>query len=122
MNSRGVLQGDDVVVHVLVQVVDHGCQGGGLPGVRWPGHQDQAAPLGKHLFQDLWKTEGVQSGYVFWNETKRCCKAGVFLEDVHPEPCEALQRIGDVDFSGLFESLDLPIREKLIQDETNLFH
>ena len=47
-----IFDGDDVLVTVLVDMVNHGCQRRGLTGTRGTGHQNEAARQLAEILQD----------------------------------------------------------------------
>ncbi len=51
----GILDRDDVLVHAMVDVIDHGGQSSGLAGARCPGDQHQSARLKSQLLNDRGK-------------------------------------------------------------------
>jgi hypothetical protein len=58
----GVFDGDDVVASRGVDLIENGCQSGGLPGTGDPGHQCDAAGLLDEVVDRLGQVEFLEGG------------------------------------------------------------
>ncbi len=81
----GILDGEDVVMEVLVDVVDHGRQGSGLARTGRTGHQHQAAGVFGNLAKDLRGIQIFQAQHSAGDGPKYRAGAARLLEGVDPE-------------------------------------
>ena len=104
-----VLDGEDVLVALAVDLVDHGSQGGGLPRSGRSRHQDQAARLVTQLADHGRQSQLMEGLDLERNETEDARRGAALVEDVGAEAGQALQAEGEVEFETLFEAMLLGI-------------
>ena len=104
-----IFDGENVVVPLGVDLVDHGSEGGGFAGAGRTGDQHQAARLFAHLADDCGKPELVERLDLEWNETEdRRCRAAL-IENVGAESGQSFQAEREIQFKVLFEAMLLGV-------------
>jgi len=102
----GVLDGDDVVGLVLVDVVDHRGQRRRLAATGGPGDQNQAAGDQGDLLEHLGQIQLVECLDVGGDDAEDQRDRAPLLEDVHAEPAQGLDAVGQIEL-GVFLEIQL---------------
>ncbi len=101
-----VLDGDDVRRSRVVDVVDHGREGGALAAARGAGHEHEAALLLRDLLEDGRQVQLVDRLHLEGDD-EHGADGAALLEDVAAEPAEARHAVGEVDLLRVLEPLAL---------------
>jgi hypothetical protein len=102
-----ILDGQDVARAVLVAVVQHGSNGGGLARAGGANHQHQTALLHDDLGKHGWEAKGVEPGNLAEDVAHHDGDAVALPEDVHPEVAHVPPAKGEVHLLESFEALGL---------------
>ena len=109
-----VLDREDVVVPLLVDLVDHRRQRGGLTGSRRPGHQHETArPLGQRG-QHLRQVQLLEAADLLGNQPVDGADRAALVEHVDAEAGQALDAEREVELERLLESLLLGVGEHAV--------
>ena len=103
----GVLDGDDVPAHRVVDVVDHRREGGGLAGAGRAGDEHQAARLEREALDDVGEVQLLEGGDLGRDLAHGHADAAALAEHVDAEAPEGRRRVGEVDLVVLAEAADL---------------
>ena len=113
----GILEGNDVVVLLFVDQVDHGCQGRRFSGSGGPCDQDKTGLLPAQHLNRLGQHEFPQGFDHGRNEPKSPPVTSPFDENVGPETSLALHFISEINiFPGLQQSQLLFFKQLQEQD------
>ena len=96
-----VFDGEDVVMMVFVDVVDHCRQGGGFTGTGRAGYQHQAARLVGNFLEHFGRVQLFQREHFAGNGTEYGGRAAFGVECVHTETGDVGQLEGKVGFQPL---------------------
>src|SRR5205085_10944522 len=77
----GIFHRDDVLVEVLVDVVDHRRERGGLAGAGRAGDQEDSTGAAADLAGHFWQADLFEGQNFVWNLTKHHRAATLLLED-----------------------------------------
>ena len=115
-----ILDGDDVILPVLVRMVHDRRQRRGLAAAGRSG--DQHEPLVEHrrLFQDRRQTEVVRGQDLRGDLPEHRADAIPLLEEIGAEARDAGDLVSEVDVAGLFEDLDLVLRRDLVEHRAQI--
>jgi len=111
-----VLDGDDVLVAGLVDLVDHRRQSGGLAGSGRAGDDHEAAGLLRELVKDVGQAELVEPWDVDGDQPEGRAQAVALEEGVHAEARLPGHRIGEVDLPLVLEALPLVLGEDRVDE------
>ncbi len=112
----GVFDGEDMVMEVLVDVVDHGRQRGRLTGTGRPGHQHQTARELGDLAEDLRRIEIFEAQHSTGDGTKYRAGTARLLESVDPETGQIGHLEREVDLEVLLQLLALVIVHDVVNE------
>src|SRR5207247_5785336 len=97
--------GQNVIVALGVDLVDHGRQGCRFARSRWSSHQHQPAGLLAHLGYDSRQPELIEVLNLKWNDAEyRRCRA-TLVEHIGTEAGQAFQSEREIEFEMLFEAV-----------------
>jgi hypothetical protein len=109
-----IFNGEDVIVALLVDLVDHGRQRRGLTGSRRTGDQHETArPLGERG-QHLRQVQILEAADLFRNQSVHRADRPALIEHVHAEASQPLDAEGEVELEGLLEPLFLCVGEHAV--------
>ena len=106
-----ILNRENMFSTVFIDVVENGCQGGGLAGSGWSGHQHQSFRRAADLLHDRGQAQGL---HVRNGIAKGAQAGGIGAPlpvHIHPKPGNPLESVGAVQLPGLFQLLALGIVE-----------
>jgi hypothetical protein len=106
-----ILDRHDVLVPIVVDLVDHRRQRGGLAGPGRARHQDQAPGTFRQFGDDLRQPQLFEAHDLEWNGAKRPRHVPPLHEDVRAEAGELLHAEREVELVGLLELMLLGIRQ-----------
>ncbi|MNE75816.1 hypothetical protein D3C80_1720090 [compost metagenome] len=112
----GILDGEDVVVEVVVDVIDHGRQGGGLARTGRARDQHQAAGKLRYLAKHLRRPQIFQGQDCARYGTKHGARAPRLLEGVDPEARHAGHLEGEVHLEILLQLLALVVVHDVVDE------
>src|SRR2546430_983080 len=107
----GILDGDDVLVALAVDLVDHRGQGGRLARAGGAGDEHQAARLVADLFDHDGQTELLESEDLVGDLAIDGGGGAALVEDVGSEPRQPLDAERDVELEVFFEAVLLGVGE-----------
>src|SRR6202451_2084574 len=81
----GILNGQDVIVALAVDFVDHGGEGGGFSGTGRPRHQHQTTRLVAKLADDRGQPKLIEGFDFEWNKTKHGSGCATLIKYVGAE-------------------------------------
>ena len=100
-----ILDGDDVMVETLIDVIDHRGQGGRLAGARRPGDQHQPARPGTQLGQHRRRAQLLEIHHPGRNQPQDESHATLLLEDRHAEAAHVAEGKTEVAAANLLQLL-----------------
>ena len=116
-----VFDGQDVVILVAVEVIDHCRQGGRLARTGRPGDQHQTARHVGDLLEHLAHAEVFHGQHFRRNGPEYRTGTAVLVERVDPETGNARYFEGEVGLEELFEILALLVVHDVVDQRVNLF-
>ncbi len=102
-----VFDGENVVGTVVIAVVDHARERGGLARTRGAGNEHQAARQHAQVAEDLRRAEIIQVDDVRGNAAENGARAAVLVEGIDAKPRQLRNFEGEIGFEELFEGLAL---------------
>jgi hypothetical protein len=115
-----VLDREDVAGHLLVALLQHRRERGGLAGARGAHHEDQAALLEHQRVQQRRQVQRVECRDVVRNAAQHRGDRTALLEAAQAKAAHARQPDPDVELAGVFELLELRGRQQLGQQLARL--
>ena len=109
-----ILNRKDVPLHMVIQVVDHRCERGGLTGTGWTSHQDQAPGSVDDIPEDRWRTNIFESPYRIGDSPESTSDATIVMEAVDTKPGQTLNRIGIINFQVRFKITPVLIAHRAV--------
>src|SRR5829696_288460 len=109
-----VLNAHDVLVPGLVDLVDHGGEGGRFAAPRRARNKDEPARLLGKVLYSLWQPELADALYLARDGTESRANSPPLEVDVHPEAGAARQRVTEVEFPLVLQSLALLVGEEVV--------
>ena len=103
----GIFDGDDVPVHVLVDVVQYRSERRGLSASGGAGDQNETPGFMSYPLHHLWKDEILEGAYGGRYRADRDRWILPLLKDIYTKPAQALNAIADVYLRGIPEMLFL---------------
>ncbi len=85
----GVLDGENMMVFVVIDVIDHRGQGGALARTGWPGDHDQPARLHADIAKNLAHPEVFHGQHLGGDGAEYGSGAAILVERIDPEPGHA---------------------------------
>ncbi len=116
----GVLDGDDVIVPLLVDEVHHRRERGGLSRAGGPRHEDQPLAQKTEVEHGLRQAELLRGQNRDGNRPKDRSDAVSILEHVHAEAGKSGDLVGAVDVSLLFKDAPRLLVENGVNERPNL--
>ncbi len=110
----GILDGQDVVVALAVDLVDHGRQRCGFAGASWSRDQHQTARLVAQLAHHGGQAKLVERLDLEGNQTKHGRRGATLVEHVGAEAGQAFQSEGEVEFEAFLEAVLLGVRHDAV--------
>jgi len=115
-----VLDGEDVVFPVLVRVIHHGGQGGGLAGAGGAGHQDQAFVEHGELLEyrrqrGVELLEILEGQHLAGDLAKDRGDAVFLIEKIGAKAGNAWNLVAEIDIARFFVNLDLIFRRDFVK-------
>ena len=104
-----ILDGEDVIVPLAVDLVDHGRQRCGFAGAGRPRYQHQAARLIAELAHHGGQAELVERLDFERNQTEDSCGGAALVEHVGAEAGQPFQSEGEIQFKAFFEAVLLRV-------------
>ncbi len=111
-----VLDGEDVLLARLVDLVDHRCQRGGLARARRAGHEHEATRLLAEVMDDGRQAQVVDRGDHRRDQAERRAQRGALEVGVDAEARLAGDRVGEVDLPVRLQALALIVGEDPVDD------
>src|SRR5215211_1217610 len=109
-----VLHAHDVLVPGLVDLVDHGSEGGRFAASRRACNKDEPAWfLGKVLY-GLWQPEFADALYLAGDGTESRANSAPLEVDVDPEAGASRQRVAEVELPLVLKALALVVGEEVV--------
>ena len=109
-----ILDGENVILPLLVDLVDHRRQRGGLTGSGRTGHQHEAArPLGERR-EHLRQVQLLEAADLLRNQPVDRADRAALIEHVHAEARQALDAEREVELQRLLESLLLRVGQHAV--------
>ncbi len=115
-----VLNGQDVFVFVVVDVVHHRCQRGGLARTGRAGHQHQPPGHRTDIAEHTAHTELFHGQHFGRNGPEHRAGTAVLIEGVHPETGHAGHLKGEVGFQEFFKVLALLVIHYFVDQTMHL--
>jgi hypothetical protein len=115
-----ILDGEDVAVFVLVDVVDHRRQRGRLARTGRAGHQDQALRLLDHLAEQRRAGQVLEGEHLGRNGTEHRTGATVLVERVHTEARQRRDLEGEVHFEEFLVIAALLVGHDVVHQRMDL--
>src|SRR5512139_659443 len=115
-----VLDGEDVRVLVLVDVVHHRCQRGRLARAGRPGDEHDAARLVRDLLEDGRAVELLQRQHLGRNRAEHRACAILLVEGVDAEACQRGDLEREVDFQRLLVHLALAVVHDVVHHSVHV--
>src|SRR5262249_28121444 len=106
-----ILNGNNVLVTFLVDVVDDRCQRRRFPTAAGASHQDQPLLQTHERIDHLWQVqlcEGIQTA---GQETKNRANSFMLAEEIHPKASDTWDFIGEIEITARLENLSLAFCE-----------
>jgi len=92
----GVFDGDNVSLRCLVEVIEHGCQGGGLAASSLTGYQDESSGLEDKLFADLGQAQFIYGWYPERYEAEGEAYGASLFERADAELGKSMNAVGEI--------------------------
>src|SRR5690625_6783061 len=96
-----------MLILVVIDVIDHGRQCGGLTRTGGPGDQYQTARHGAYVLKDVAHSQLFHRQYFGGNRSKHRPRTAVLVKGVDPEACHAWHFKRKVSLQKLFKILAL---------------
>src|SRR5437868_3830433 len=106
-----VFDGDDVLVRLAVDLVDHGGEGGRFAGTGRSRDEDEAARLVADLLDDRREAELLETEDFVGDLAVNGGDGAALIEDVRPETGQSLDAEREVELEVLFEAVLLRVGE-----------
>ncbi|MNT44780.1 hypothetical protein D3C72_1813210 [compost metagenome] len=116
----GIFDGEDVVMAMVVQVIDHCRQRGGLAGTGRAGHQHQAAGRIGHLAEHVAHAQFVHAQDSGRDRAEHRASATALVEGVDPKARHAGHFEGKVGFQVFFEIHPLGVIHDVVDQRLHL--
>lgn len=116
-----VFDGQDVLLAVLVQVVDHRRQCGGLAAAGGPGHQHQPAGRLGNLPKHFPQSQLLQALYPRGNQAQHRTDAPGVPEGIDPKPRHTRQFMGEIQVIAGGECLALSFAHQFMDQRLHLW-
>ena len=104
------------MVEVVIDVIDHGGQGGGFARTGGSSHQHQAARVLRYLAKYLRRPQIVQGQNGARDGTKHGARAARLLEGIDPKACHAGYFEGEVHLEVLLQLLALVVIHDVVNE------
>ena len=102
-----ILDGDDVIGAVVVAVIDHAGEGGGLARAGRPGHQHQSPRQHAQVAEDLRGVQLIERENRRRDVAEHCARAAVLVEGIDAEARQLWNLEREVGFEELLVGLAL---------------
>ena len=115
----GILDGENMIVTIVVDEIDHGRQRGALARARGTRHQHQASGHHGDVFKDLTHVQVFHREHLGWNGPEYRAGAAVLVERVDSEAGNAGHLEGEIGLQKLLEVLALLVIHDLVDQRVN---
>ncbi|OPY00148.1 MAG: hypothetical protein A4E60_02450 [Syntrophorhabdus sp. PtaB.Bin047] len=117
----GVLDGEDVFLHGIVDEVHYRGKRRRFAAAGRPRDEDEALFQARYVLEYTGQVEFIEGGYLARNGPEDRRFAAVLLEDVDPEAGQVAEAEGEVELEVLLEDLPLEVAQYVIDHIVHIF-